>query len=194
MDIKTSDGTVDAREIMEYRVSTIAASEKPVAWHRHGSEGDEVPAVYQKFGIVYNEGQAIRKTKEWEDEAANFAADYQNQHNVDISSHLAASKERPGRNGGIKKVDFEGIGRTVVGALEANSEPMEDDGEEHHTTLEWIEQQMPAVVDALKDTAINLRPIKPKKTPVISKQMNDAKERARAQGLSEEVVEQIFRK
>ena len=194
MDIKLhGGGTIDAKEIMAYRVSTVAAIGKPLTWHNHGSEDSENPAVYQNFGVSYNEGQDARRTTEWAEVSAEFTNEYAEANDgVDISKYLKPSEDRPGRNGGIKKADFEGIGRKVVDALVGASTGKEEEETEYVTTLEWVNAQLDGFLVSNTRFESEARPEKPKKVAAVSKKINEARERAKERGLSEEDIEEIF--
>lgn len=213
MDIKKiGGGTVDAKEVMEYRVSTLVATGKPVGWHRHGSEEDDQPAVYQKLGINFKEGQAARAPDgEWQSVAEEFAEEFAKKTNEDaegvvisaeeILKHLETSDSRPGSKSGMKKADYEEIGRDVSGFFEdLSAEGAEKDSEEdHHTTKEWVDEQWTALketllgLDAENKFEVSIRPVKVK--PAVSAA---AKERERAiaemreQGVSEDIINKVY--
>ena len=195
MDIKLHlGGTVDAKEVMTYRVSTVKDTGKAIAWHEHGSEETEQPAVYQNFGISYNEGQAARKTEEWAEVAEEYAKEYADANEgADVSKYLKKSEDRPGRNGGIKKADYEEIGREVVSELVEAAAQNEDAEVEYHTTLEWVKEQLQGVKESNTFLPV-ARPEKPKPVPSATKAILDAREKAAAEGLSEEVLDKIFGK
>ena len=196
MDIKLHEGgTVDAKEVMAYRVSTVADTGKPITWHAHGSEDDDTPAVYQNFGISYNEGQAARKTQEWIDTAAEFCDEYADANEgVRVDKHLKPSEDRP--NGGIKKSELEEFGKGLVDKL-IGLEHYEDEADEEVervATKEWVDEVLPSVWDAVDSTGLSIvaRPEKPKPVAAATKAISEAKQRAIDKGLSEEDIEEIF--
>ena len=197
MDIKLHEGgTIDAKEVMAYRVSTVADTGKPITWHAHGSEDDDTPAVYQNFGISYNEGQAARKTQEWIDTAAEFCDEYADANEgVRMDKHLKPSEDRP--NGGIKKSELEEIGSEIVEFLETAASAQEDENTEYITTKDWIDEQLvkyhdSAISEGVDGLGISARPEKPKPVAAAKKVINEAKQRAIDKGLSEEDIEEIF--
>ena len=201
MDIKTSTGQISAREVMEYRVSTLASEgnavegARPVGWHRHGSEGDDQPAVYQKLGINFNTGQSARSLEEWQEESKVFAQEFADANegvNADVVlEHLKPTEERPGSKSGVKKSEYEEIGRDVVVRLEALSQPLEADGEEHHTTKDWADEQVNIMIKAHTD--VGVRPTKPKVNQTASeKERERAIQEMRDNGISDEVINKVY--
>ncbi len=201
MNIKTSNGEITAREAMEYRVSTLASEGKavegarPVGWHRHGSEHDYQPAVYQKLCINFHTGQAARRTEEWKELSQTFAQEFADS-NEHISAevvlrHLKATEERSGRNSGIKKSEYEEIGRDVVGRLEDLSQTLEDGGEEYHSTKEWADTQIDGLFD--DDFVPAVRPTKPKTNQTAaSKERERAIQEMRDNDISDEVINKVY--
>ena len=201
MDIKTSTGQISASEVMAYRVSTLVSEGKavdgarPVGWHRHGSENDDQPAVYQKLGINFNTGQAARSMEEWQDLSQEFAQEFADANEGIIAEvvlgHLKATEERPGSKSGITKADYEEIGRDVVRHLEDKSEPLEDDGEEHYSTKEWADEQIDGLLDDDFEPAV--RPTKPKvNQTAASKERERAIQEMRDNDISEEVINKVY--
>lgn len=201
MNIKTSNGEISVAEVMEYRVSTLVSEGKavdgarPVGWHRHGSENDVQPAVYQKLGINFNTGQATRSTEEWKHLSQVFAQGFADD-NEGISAevvieHLKPTEERPGSKSGIKKSEYEEIGRNVVEHLEFLSQPLEDDGEEHHTTKDWADEQVNIMIKAHPD--VGVRPTKPKNNQTAAeKERERAIQEMRDNGISDEVINKVY--
>ena len=203
MDIKKiGGGTVDAKEVMAYRVSTLESTGKPVGWHRHGSEDDDQPAVYQKLGINFKEGQVARHPDgEWQELAKEFAeefaADKENLTAEDVLKHLETSDSRPGSKSGMKKSDYEEIGKEVVDHFEAmvDTEAEKQSGEDHHTTREWTDTQWEKAKDYLNGEGFttDARPVKEKPAQTAA-----AKERERAiaemreQGVSEDIINKVY--
>ena len=203
MNIKTSNGEISVAEVMEYRVSTLVSEgnavegARPVGWHRHGSESDDQPAVYQKLGINFNTGQAARSTEEWKHLSQVFAQGFADD-NEGISAevvieHLKPTEERPGSKSGIKKSEYEEIGRDVVARLETLSLPLEDDGEEHHSTKEWADAQIDTLFDEDTDSVLHVRPTKPKVNQTASeKERERAIQEMRDNGISDEVINKVY--
>ena len=183
MEIKASDGTmVDIEEVLEYRVGSVADTGKPRAWYVHG----DAESVAGNFGIAYNDLQKAREDGDWDKEASAYA----DANNVDFKL-LKGARKQANRKGGIKKSDYESLGRSVVAHMEAASAPQEDDGEDHETTLEWVKEQLPLLLASTEFIPL-VRPAKPKKNVTATAKLDVAKERAREQGLSDEDIERIF--
>ena len=207
MDIKTvGGGSVNAKDVMAYRVSTLEETGKPIGWHRHGSENDDQPAVYQKHGINFKDGQAARDPEgEWADIAKEFAeefaADKQGLTTEDVSKHLETADSRPGSKSGMKKSDYEDIGRDVVGFFEDCSEEgaEKDSDDEHHTTKEWADEQWKGLSESLlgenatNSFDVSIRPVKPKAAvSAAAKERERAIAEMRANGISEDVIAKVY--
>ncbi len=201
MDIKTSTGQISAKEVMAYRVSTLVSEGKavdgarPVGWHRHGSEDDDQPAVYQKLGINFNTGQAARSIKEWQDLSQTFAQEFADANeglSADVVlSHLRSTEKRPGSKNGIKKSEYEEIGRETVERLEDLSQTLEDGGEEYHSTKEWADTQIDGLFD--DDFVPAVRPTKPKTNQTAaSKERERAIQEMRDNDISDEVINKVY--
>ena len=184
MEIKASDGTmVDIEEVLEYRVGSITAdTDKPRPWYVHG----DAESVAGNFGIAYNDLQKARESDDWNKEAQEYA----DANKIDFKL-LKGAQKQANRKSGIKKSDYESLGRSVIAHMEAASAPQEDDGEDHETTLEWVEEQLPLLLASTEFIPL-VRPAKPKKNVTATAKLDVAKERAREQGLSDEDIERIF--
>ena len=196
MDIKTSKGDVNVAEVIEYRVSTLVATGRPIGWHRHGSENDDQPAVYQKFGINFNEGQKARNSEEWQEECQKVAqaiADANENISVeDVLTHLKPTEFRPGSKSGIKKSDYQDIGERVVEHLEFGSQTKEDEEQEHITNSEWANEEVNKLL-AASEYSPEARPIKPKNNQTVAeKERERAIEEMRANGVSDEIINKVF--
>ena len=198
MDIKTvGGGSVNAKDVMAYRVSTLEETGKPIGWHRHGSENDDQPAVYQKHGINFKEGQAARDPDgEWSDVAKEFAeefvADKEGLTAEEVLKHLETADSRPGSKSGMKKSDYEEIGCSVVGEVVAGASQNENAEEDYHTTLEWANFQIEKLLE--ESTFLpDARPAKPKPTlSAVSKERERAIAEMRANGISEDVIAKVY--
>lgn len=182
---------IKVADILAYRVSGFQNTDKPapITWHKWGDPN----CVANHFGLKYEEFNQARLTDEWADFAKQWAKD----NNIEYRYVKQASLQP---RGGISKSEYEAIGRSVVGTLENKSQTTESQEEEHETTLEWVEEQMPALLAAAGDFMPDTRPVKPKKTAsvqtkideAVEETMSEAKKTAIDRGLSEEDIAAIF--
>ena len=186
-EIKKEDGTtVSILNVIESRVSTVADTGKPRPWYNHGDEN----SVAVQLGITWNQMQDMRKTPEWLEETKAYA----DANNVDIA-YLPPAETRPGRNG-LKKADYEEIGKDLVEKFVESASSNEEPDEEYTTTKEWVDVQFDGLKQVMDEQEFvsAARPVKPKKPVSAKAELESAKENAKARGLSQEDIEAIFGK
>lgn len=182
-DGSTTEITIE--KVLDFRVSTLEKTGRCAPWFAHNSEG----SVMSNFGFAYDELNKPRQTDEW-----NVAAKaYADEKGIDFN-HVKGAEEQ--KRGGLKKADYEAIGRSVIENIVMRLEPTEDDKEDYITKEEWANTEVAELLNSAADYIPSARPIKSKKPKgvkaVVSAEQQRAIDELRSQGVEEDIIKSVY--